>query len=93
MPSSLVSKIRIDNPLARYTPGAEAVLEPLADSRDGGMATWGAGPIAGRERDAIELKRRRYRGQNQETEAPTPNGRGADRTFMPTCYKACPLPF
>jgi hypothetical protein len=29
----------------------------------------------------------------QETEASAPNGRGADLAFMPTRYKACPLPF
>jgi len=37
--------------------------------------------------------RRRHRGPNQDAGASTPNGRGADRAFMPTCYKACPLPF
>jgi hypothetical protein len=45
------------------------------------------------KRDAIGLNRPAIAAITQETEAPTPNGRGADLASMPTCYKACPLPF
>jgi hypothetical protein len=37
------------------------------------------------EPDAVGLNRRRHRSHN---EPPTPSGRGADRAFMPTRYKA-----
>ena len=42
---------------------------------------------------SIGLKRRRHRGHKPINRGADAKRTGADRTFMPTSYKACPLPF